>query len=125
MRLPARSRREVPERRPVRRPNASLCTVQEAGGSGPGHQALLPGELRVMSRRPLLPVAALAGALLAAAPARAADRVAVLILPESGTEPALADNLTEIAIARIAERQRVQLAGTVEFRRQLGLESQQ
>jgi hypothetical protein len=78
-----------------------------------------------MSRRALPLLSALAGALLAAAPARAADRVAVLILPESGTEPALADNLTEIAIARIAERQRVQLAGTVEFRQQLGLVGEQ
>jgi hypothetical protein len=70
---------------------------------------------------------ALALALVLALPAgaaRAADRVAVLILPEPGTDPALADNVTEVAIARIAERQRVEMAGTVELRRRLGAESE-
>src|SRR5262245_46162744 len=60
----------------------------------------------------------------AAGEARGADRVAVLILPEPGTEPSLADNLTEIAIARIAEQQKVEMAGTAELRRRLGMEGQ-
>jgi hypothetical protein len=65
-------------------------------------------------------------AVLAAAPAaRAADRVAVLILPEPGTEPALADNVTEIVIARIAERQNLEMVGTVELRRRLQMEGRQ
>jgi hypothetical protein len=55
--------------------------------------------------------------------ARAADRIAVLILAEPGTEVSMADNLTEIAIARIAQRRDTELTGTTEFRRRLGLES--
>jgi hypothetical protein len=69
----------------------------------------------------------LAGALfavLAAGPAHAADRVAVLILPEPGTDPTLADNVTEIAIARIVEHQKLETVGTVELRRRLKMEGQ-
>jgi hypothetical protein len=59
-----------------------------------------------------------------ATPARAADRVAVLILPEPGTDPVLADNVTEVAIARVAERQQLEMVGTVELRRRLQMENQ-
>jgi hypothetical protein len=62
-------------------------------------------------------------AMLAPA-ALAADRVAVLILPEPGTDQALADNLTEIAIARIAERQNLDTVGTIELRRRLQMDGQ-
>jgi hypothetical protein len=68
---------------------------------------------------------AAAAALMVLTPAaRAADRVAVLILPEPGTEPSLADNVTEVALARIAERQNLDLVGTVELRRRLQMEGQ-
>jgi len=64
-------------------------------------------------------------AVAGAAPgARAADRVAVLILPEPGTDAALADNVTEIVIARIAERHQLEMVGTVELRRRLQMEGQ-
>lgn len=62
--------------------------------------------------------------LLFAPEVRAADRVAVLILPEPGTDPSLADNVTELAIARIAERQSLEMVGTVELRRRLQMEGQ-
>jgi hypothetical protein len=65
----------------------------------------------------LLASPALAAEAQPAAPGK--DRVAVLILAEPGTDPSLADNLTEIAIARIAERQKLEMAGTVELRRRL------
>ncbi len=50
------------------------------------------------------------------------ERYAILILPDRGTAPSLAENLTEVVLARVAERQRGQLVGTAEFRRRLGIE---
>ena len=86
--------------------------------SGPGLRTGGPARTRVT----LALAAALVLPCLCASEARAAGRLAVLILPEPGTDAALADNLTEIAIARIAERQGVQMAGTVELRRRLQME---
>jgi hypothetical protein len=61
------------------------------------------------------------GALLAIAaasrPALARARLAVLILVDS--DPALADNLTEVAISALAERRDRELVGTRELRRRL------
>jgi hypothetical protein len=48
-----------------------------------------------------------------------------LILPDPGTDAALADNLTEVAIARVAEARHGTLAGNSEFRRRLGMEPAQ
>jgi TolB-like protein len=51
----------------------------------------------------------------------AVDRLAVIILSAPGTERALADNLTEVAIERLANLRPGELAGADEFRRSLGL----
>jgi hypothetical protein len=50
-----------------------------------------------------------------------ATRLAVLILPDRATPPALADSLTEVVISRISERGGVQLVGTAELRRRLDI----
>lgn len=49
------------------------------------------------------------------------DRIAVLILPDTARDRALADNLTEVAIARVAEISRHDLVGGAELRRHLEL----
>jgi hypothetical protein len=77
-----------------------------------------------VKRRRLLAALVLWALGWAAADARAADRVAVLILPEPGTDATLADNVTEVAIARIAARHTVEMVGTVELRRRLQMEGQ-
>ncbi len=51
------------------------------------------------------------------------DRVAVLILPGETEDEELAQNLTEVVIARIANHQKVGLADASEFRRRLELDS--
>ena len=60
--------------------------------------------------------------LLASAPVRGETphRVAVLIMPTSDAETALADELSEIAIARMAEQPGRELVGLLEFRSRLG-----
>jgi hypothetical protein len=76
---------------------------------------------------PLLSLALLAA--VAEAPAAVAEppavgpatRLAVLILPDRATSPALADSLAEVVISRIAERGGVQLVGTAELRRRLDI----
>jgi hypothetical protein len=75
-----------------------------------------------MARRGRL-VCAAAIAFAAAMPARASaqERIAVLILPDAARDRALADNLTEVAIARIAEISRSDLVGITELRRRLEL----
>jgi PEGA domain len=68
----------------------------------------------------------LAGAT-GAAPATPTERpenIAVLIVGATADDAELADNLTEVVIARVAQRKNVQIVGTVEFRRRLGLESE-
>jgi hypothetical protein len=69
-------------------------------------------------------LAALA-ALLAgwiAAPARA-ETIGVIIVATDGGDSVLADNLTEVAMARVADTPGRQVAGTAELRRRLGVES--
>jgi hypothetical protein len=51
----------------------------------------------------------------------ARERIAVLILPLVEADRALADNLTELAIARVAELSDYELVGTRELRRRLAL----
>jgi hypothetical protein len=60
-------------------------------------------------------VAALAGSAVAAPP----DRTAVFIASGAGTDDALADNLTEVVIAKLAERAPGEHVGTHELRRWL------
>ena len=70
-----------------------------------------------------LPMGAWALALVlagnAAVPDSPAERLAVLVLPDPGTPAVLADNLTEVALSRLAERRRGPVVGTAELRRRL------
>ena len=69
----------------------------------------------------------LAAALLAALPrpARgAAEKVAVLVLATSEQDAELADNVTEVVIARVAARGGMEIAGKEELRARLGVESE-
>jgi TolB-like protein len=70
-----------------------------------------------------LSACALAAAALLSFPcvAAARERVAVLILPASASEAALADSLTEVAISRVAEISDLELVGTREVRRRFTL----
>jgi len=61
----------------------------------------------------------------AAEAARAAEKLAVLIMGTTEKDAYLADNLTEIVIAQIAQRKGVELAGREEFRARLGVENEQ
>jgi PEGA domain len=58
-----------------------------------------------------------------AAPARAAEAIGVIIVAATEGDRALADNLTEVAMARIAETPGRTLVGTAELRRRLGAET--
>jgi hypothetical protein len=69
----------------------------------------------------ILLAAVVAGA--PAAPARAAEAIGVIIVATAEDDRALADNLTEVAMARIAETPGRTLVGTAELRRRLGAES--
>ncbi len=65
-------------------------------------------------------------AFSAASPAaRAAEKVAVLVLGTSDKDADLGDNLTEVIIARIAQHGGFEIAGKEEFRARLGVESDQ
>jgi hypothetical protein len=57
----------------------------------------------------------------APAPTARQERLAVLILPDKGTPSMLADNLTEVVLSRVVERTNVQVVGTAEFRKRLGM----
>jgi hypothetical protein len=72
-------------------------------------------------------LAALVGSSLAGAPraARAGEKLAVLVLGTSDKDAELADNVTEVIIARVAQRGGVEIAGKEEFRARLGVESDQ
>jgi len=65
-------------------------------------------------------------AALAAAPrpARAAEKLAVLILATAERDAELADNLTEVLIARVARQGTFEIAGKEEFRGRLGVENE-
>jgi TolB-like protein len=79
-----------------------------------------------MSRRaPLAAALALAAACVALAPspARAGEKIAVLVLATAEKDAELADNLTEVIIAHAA-RGGFEIAGKEEFRARLGVESE-
>src|SRR5262245_36288297 len=59
-----------------------------------------------------------------AAPARAAEKLAVMVVATAERDAELADNLTEVIIARVAQRGGVEIAGKEEFRARLGVESE-
>jgi hypothetical protein len=61
---------------------------------------------------------------ISAAPARAAEKLAVMVLATAEHDAELADNLTEVIIARVAQRGGVEIAGKEEFRARLGVEGE-
>jgi len=65
-----------------------------------------------------------AGLLAAAAPARAAEKIAVLVIATADKDADLADNLTEVIIAYAAQHGGFAIAGKEEFRARLGVESE-
>jgi len=60
-----------------------------------------------------------------AAPTGSREKLAVLVLGTSENDAELADNLSEVIIAKIAQRKGVDMAGREEFRARLGVESEQ
>jgi hypothetical protein len=65
-----------------------------------------------------------AGLLLSLpAPARAAEKIAVLVVPSSEKEAELAENLTEVIIAHAARHGGFEVAGAEELRARLGVET--
>jgi hypothetical protein len=59
--------------------------------------------------------------LLAAVPARAAEKMAVLVLATSENQGELADNVTEVVIGFVARHTHAEVAGKEEFRGRLGV----
>ena len=59
-----------------------------------------------------------------AAPVRAGEKIAVLVLATADKDADLADNLTEVIIAYAAQHGGFEVAGTEEFRARLGVESE-
>ncbi|HEX4406023.1 MAG TPA: PEGA domain-containing protein [Polyangia bacterium] len=57
--------------------------------------------------------------------AHAGEKLAVLVLGASDKDAELGDNITEVIIARIAQRGGVEIAGKEEFRARIGAESDQ
>jgi hypothetical protein len=57
--------------------------------------------------------------------ARAGEKIAVLVLGSSEKDTELADNLTEVLIAYVAQHGGFEIAGKEEFRARLGVESEQ
>jgi hypothetical protein len=77
--------------------------------------------------RRLIATAALAVGLAAAGtprPARAGEKIAVLVLGTSEKDAELADNLTEVLIAYVAQHGGFEIAGKEEFRARLGVENE-
>ena len=63
-------------------------------------------------------------AIAQTSPAAAAEKLAVLVLATAEKDAELADNLTEVIIARIAQRGGTEIAGKEEFRARLGVENE-
>jgi hypothetical protein len=78
------------------------------------------------SRRAIGLGALCAGLALAAVPrpARAGEKIAVLVLGTSEKDAELADNLTEVLIAYVAQHGGFEIAGKEEFRARLGVENE-
>src|SRR5580704_9224311 len=85
----------------------------------------LRGSGRVTAGHAGLVTAAFAAAL-GAMPrqARAGEKIAVLVLGSSEKEAELADNLTEVLIAYVAQHGGFEIAGKEEFRARLGVENE-
>ena len=62
--------------------------------------------------------------LAAPGPARAGEKIAVLVLATADKDADLADNLTEVIIAYAAQHGGFEIAGKEEFRARLGVESE-
>jgi hypothetical protein len=80
-----------------------------------------------LSARLLLLTGAVAGLLGPTLPARrahAAEKLAVLVLGTQEKDAELADNLTEVIIAGIAQHEGAEIAGKEEFRARLGVENE-
>jgi hypothetical protein len=75
-------------------------------------------------RTSVLTALTLAALLGAARPARAGEKLAVLVIGTSEKDAELADNVTEVIIARVAQAQKIEVAGKEEFRARLGVESE-
>ncbi len=76
-------------------------------------------------RRNLILGATLAAITLAAPrPALAGEKIAVLVLGTSEKDAELADNLTEVLIAYVAQHGGFEIAGKEEFRARLGVENE-
>ena len=77
------------------------------------------------ARRGLVALAVAGACVLAAPrPARAGEKIAVLVLATSDKDNDLADNLTEVIIAYAAQHGGFEIAGKEEFRARLGVESE-
>jgi len=87
-------------------------------------EQLLGGVLRM--KRGAIAGLLLAGTFLLAAPmpARAGEKIAVLVLATAEKDADLADNLTEVIIAYAAQHGGFEMAGKEEFRARLGVESE-
>jgi hypothetical protein len=72
----------------------------------------------------LLGLLVMGASLLAARPAHSAEKLAVLVLSTVEKDAELADNLTEVIIARVAQRGATEIAGKEEFRARLGVENE-
>jgi hypothetical protein len=81
--------------------------------------------IRPPARRALLACALVGGSLAIAGPARAAEKIAVLVTATAEKDAELADNLTEVIIAHVAQQGGFEIAGKEEFRARLGVESEQ
>src|SRR6185503_15705888 len=67
---------------------------------------------------------AAAAVAAAARPARAGEKIAVLVLATAEKDAELADNLTEVLIAYVAQHGGFEIAGKEEFRARLGMENE-
>jgi hypothetical protein len=77
------------------------------------------------ARRRVVPVLLAATCLIAAPkPARAGEKIAVLVVATADKDADLADNLTEVIIAYAAQHGGFEIAGKEEFRARLGVESE-
>jgi hypothetical protein len=110
-----------PERPLLGRASRALAARDEDVGGRPTAGGLRPRS-PIAPRRALSLSAVVAFALLAhVAPVRA-EAIGTIIIPTGEKDAALADNLTEVAMARIAETPGRTLVGAVELRRRIDAE---
>src|SRR6266496_3478993 len=133
-----RLRREPMDRGPVVLPERELdLRTQGRGREGvPGQQSMPVEQLLGRNLRMSPPVfisargaavTLLLGAtfvMAAPEPARAGEKIAVLVLATADKDADLADNLTEVIIAYAAQHGGFEIAGKEEFRARLGVESE-